>query len=255
MSKVITDSRILESIDKEIIGFELLRSFILNISKDYDLSKYLYEVYYTKGSSEYNFSTKTIFINIEDITKESIRTYYLNKDMYERYGLGYNKELLTNAWILFTILHEVEHVFQNKMIHEDENDIFSFIINSEYEFIKDSNNKKIYDEYHNYFYFERIATFKALETVINTLKERGNRDGVLDNVLQELVQFLKDGYRFKDGKLVSPIETIVELTNMKELLKIVKSLNLSYYEKYKDGFPIPIKKYSSARQMIISKYL
>lgn len=135
-----------------------LSNIIIDLIKnDTEVSKYLFDHSFIDKETliaNYSFTFKNLDLNIKKIKELSRET--LKKIDYE------NKYLFVNLYILHVIIHEIEHVKQNYLINETDNELKDLLLLE----LLSSKNKKTYRYYYNYYALESDAQSTALENVL-----------------------------------------------------------------------------------------
>ncbi|MCH5166369.1 MAG: hypothetical protein J1F35_00620 [Erysipelotrichales bacterium] len=256
MAKLFLDKLILKEIRTRVLDYNDIYSFIKFHLNDFGLAHYVRTIFPSKNSvSAYDFFEYKLRLDIGKVISDTENLALKHKKFYLERGFDFNECLYINLYILFTILHELGHALENYDLTCYPNDPEIIIMKEEIDFSCLKRNRAIYDKYHDYFLHERFATFNALDIIINTIIENNYDNGILDSFLQDFLHWINVGYEIKDNNLISPIETIVELMDKKELLSNIDINSLDSYTRLKKGYPITLIEYENRKKTVLKKYL
>ena len=192
--------------------------------------------------SVYNLKTRELTIYRERIIKDAeewlddfkrdfdspLSTYFMDEK---------NIIFFINLNILNSLVHELCHVVQNKIIHTCHSK-YQELIEEEYLFYQ--LEPDYYEKYYQCFTFEREAIACSFEAILLIIRQNTKDNCLFDFFLEEFKYHLVSGYTLENNKLTAPAEVI-----QKGFLKIKKIHKPSddIYEKLKFGYPIPKKTY------------
>lgn len=204
--------------------------------------------------SDMSISTKTLEIEINPQTYEK----RIDKDIEELVKYQYlERQIRTfNMFFMFAILHEGKHFNQMEMAlsRVSTQDFIRQAHRIWYEFITlpTSIHKKqvyaLYDQYHDFMFFEReanIASLKIVEQLVDDslLKEYCNRN---------LIIHYKLGYIHKGPFVKSPVEYTCNLFG--SVFDVTTVSNLSFVDKLEMGFPLDENEYQQLEKVFTTRF-
>lgn len=180
-------------------------------------------------SLEIKINPRTYEKRIDKAIEELVKKQYLEKQIRT-----------FNMFFLYAILHEVKHfnqieialgrVFTQDFIREAHRIWYEFVAHPTSEYKQQV--YALYNQYHNFMFFEREADIASLKIVESLLD-----DSLLKNYCnRNLVIHYKLGYINKGPFVKSPVEYTCNLFG--RVFDITTITNLSFMEKFEIGFPL-----------------
>lgn len=243
------DKNMAQIIQKEIISEKLMTEFMYYLLKQEKCSQFLEDIMIGNYETKYWHNGKKLYINYSKILEDA-------NYLFERDFVKTNKDLFINTWLLFIILHEMEHIKQSSYFYVKGNLLQEFL-KKEIIFSSSKISEEQYNEYHECFMFERIATFSSFGTIIDMYRESNIDADIYNCFLQYMIYYLELGYKFIDGNFYSPIEISFNFLGMQsdEYNKMIETCKLSILNRAEYGLPLTIDQYNKIKPEIIRKYL
>lgn len=235
------DRNFINEVVNTVIEYYELNSFISNIEYNYN-----YIASYSFISKVLKFDIDNIIKSIDDRLKRSTSIYNLNElKLLERYEL-------TCYETIYTILHELEHVKQVKLVKTTDKN------NLEVALIKDSIymlsiNQGLYKKNHDIFPIERMAVIRSNSSIIEMLKLDSDTANSLSSIyIKRCNSYKKDYYSNDNFPLLEYVTStnselyyeniLINKKNTKKILRKSKK-NLSLNDRIILGLPITTNEY------------
>lgn len=220
---------IINNLNKDILTFDQLKKYIIEIIKELELENYLNDVIESDevDFASYNIQDNTIKINYNDIIK------YAKVD-HRFLDSSINFYLFVNSELLINIFHEIVHIIQTCLYTEYSNEIYQ-IYKQNFELITAMTDKE-YVKTYDCLTVERDANITAFENLLSILESYySNETELIKYYYTCMKKQLLTGYIYSKGRLISPIENIYK-NYMKQEAPIID--NISTYNKLKIGADI-----------------
>lgn len=216
---------------KEILDIDLIQTIIDTIINCVDINYLVHRVAFLKENkykwlSIYYPNSKTLYINYSRVLSDSINTV-LHRNLY---SIDEEKIFEINLAILKVILHELEHVYQIKMLEDPNDTLESKLLRVSYEpylvkgEILSVEEKKYAHDFKKYLFkegyavdpAERFANIRAGYTICNMLGQLPEYALVKEYAERDLNRELLSGYVDLGMSILSPTEEF--LNNRQRLL-------------------------------------
>ena len=247
-----------KSVNDRILDLEDIEKILEILVIDNDLNDYILNLNFqpigSNNLASYSSKKRNITVYIKTINEmiKNIEENILNVSNLE-------KTLYKNLSILQIILHEVEHVKQEKKLYLGSN-LETFILRIS-RLIYSKDIEKLYEYSPN----ERFAEIKSFEQIIKLLYELKSNIENLQNILSiEKLQRLLRGYHYSNYSVNSPLITYFKLGNNEKLLSSFEWYNIKYEvtinkvvslyslnERLKYGFPITTNEYKENMKFLV----
>lgn len=258
-NKLLTEENGIEKIVEIAVGYNNLSSYVKEVTVQENSSK----IYDDKFIRTATYNNKKIQFYIDGLNK------YVNK-MSRIYLLYTSNDIMLyrNLIITRTILHELEHSNQKKIIDNEQNlesDILKLQSEFTWEFIYDELLKsnclpnettqklaqKIFIKVYQDVYFldpaERLANIKASKIILQILSLLDYNNDILIKLLEDSFKnYLLRGYEELDGKIVPPTPEYFRLIGKKEKLNKF----LWYNEEHAKCLKLTKEKYSLDKRLL-----
>lgn len=159
---------------------------------------------YDSDGMAYNFEEHEIIIDYEKVLKDLKKFSNKIKNFFKT-----NKEEkidIINNEIVLGILHELNHVKQEKIKKENNSDLAE-LMKISFNIFNNKSNRFYFLKY-DYIYFEYHACINAfydlINNVLNTAKYKNSLITYIENI--NLALYLLKKYQIKDGRIITPIE-------------------------------------------------
>lgn len=228
---------------------EFLKEFLIKKS----LSEEIFRIdkferiinYLVRESGQENYIESVIVTDFERLNiSRNTCAFYCNKKLYFSYLrtvhsndiVNYiiadkrSKSYFINLNIASVILHELEHVMQEKRSLEDPSNIESQVLTKAYQRRKELYKIGIYDYFYPIDPIERQANIKSLRKIIEI--ERKNQAG-LDFFDIKLKKTITSGYSLDNPSLINPFYTFFDKD-----LGITGIESLDYDKRIELGLPV-----------------
>ncbi len=150
-----------------------------------------------------------MLINFKQILDEANQLFIAS-------SLRSDKDIFINMWLLIIIIHEMEHIKQRSYFYGGAENYLEGHICREINFSTTEISEDKYDKYHEYFLYERLATFSAFGSVLDIFSKIDLSKDLYNCFLQYMLYYLKTGYEKIQNKIKSPLETTFELMEIKK---------------------------------------
>lgn len=236
-------------ITTQIIDEENLQDYIYRQIAKKNYSAYLNEIIINNKDTYFDQWNKRLLINLKEILEEG------NQLFIDRF-LTNKKDIFINIWILLMTIHEMEHIKHRSYFYGGAKDNLENYICHEINFSTTEIPSDDYKKYHNYFLYERLATFSAFGSIFDLFSKINLDKDLYDVYLQYMLYYLKDGYEESGKTIKSPLETVFELMNIKKekIKKLRPREKMSILEKTEFGFPLRLEQYNKVRTKLYNKY-
>ncbi len=192
------------------------------------LQKYCTEIdtdSYCEDPMTYCSEYHEIEVNYKNLLKEE----YKIANYYKKIFLMNNEEVIKfiNNIILLCSLHEINHVYHEKIKEERLCNLALRILLKKDKQVFKIDNGRFYDENYNYFYSEYHAEINALYTLIT---EFLNKDDLITHIFNvSTAQYLFNKYKIENNIIITPIDLFNEncLKNNKFSKELLNKLNQS----------------------------
>ena len=240
------DKKMIEIIQKRIIDEKDLVDYIHRKIKQ-NLNKI---IFINDGDTCFRHNNGELLINFRQLLDDA------NELFINNYLTRGDKDIFINMWILTMIIHEMEHIKQRSYLYGGTRNYLENYIRHEIIFSATKISDDKYDEYHDYFLYERLATFSAFGSIFDIFSQIDLSTDLYDCFLQYMLYYLETGYEKIQNKIKSPLETTFELMQIKKskIKNLIIKENMSILEKAEFGLPLNIKQYTKIRTKMLSKY-
>ena len=210
-------------------------SFIYNLWKEYiehfDLSHECSSINFVNDflggqSAGYSSNKREVIFNTELMKKEAIFCA-------KKYNLdGYDYYCYVNLKILEIILHEFEHIIQEKKSNIEPNDLELELISwckMNMELWRLINNKYTYNETYKFNPCERLAELYSYKNILNIIKTYGYTSNKVVNLLNKELSFIQlNGYNYEKD-IICPTEFYFMNTGLEPIW-----YNMNFYSSDRD---------------------
>lgn len=226
---------------------------VINIAIDNDdLSSFVNDVSYNyEYTASYGFISKTLRFNINNIIRCIKKSLNFYSDAYDLKQIRlFEKYVYVCYEFVYTILHELEHIKQIKLLDTSEENTFeTTLIQNNIDML--SINPDLYKKEHDLFPIERMAIINSNSKIIEMLKLDGDVFFILNNIYVNrynsfVTQYYSNG-RFPLLEYVNATDSslyyedlLIDKNNTKKILKRVKK-DISFEDRVLMGLPITQK--------------
>lgn len=222
-------------------------------SKYYELEKYFKDVVIinakTPSLAYYSPQLKTIYVNIYKLIKTT--GYYIAQN--ENISIYEEKILAVNLYILKVLLHEIEHIVQERIIRDGQENIEKEILIASF---NNEQNLKDNKEYSNKKYYtnpiERQAEIKSLNQ-INRIANETNNETVFRFFERELLITAMNDYKIGESINVYPYQYFFN-NYKKEIIKDIEEIQMlkdNYDLRIQLGLAISHREYNVLKRKLI----
>jgi len=238
--------RLLELIIKnsrqnKLLNINDIEIIVKNLLEIYDVDEYLKNIRYT--------NSKTLYVGAYDsIKKELIFNYkkilsvILNIKKESFFKVYDNYILYFNIVILQIIMHEFEHIYQQKVIYNIDNEYSEFL--KKFLYIQDTISKKYYEICPE----ERTAEILSYEKINNSMEYMSDFNIEIKDIINtDYIQRTIRGYKYYNDKFIVPTYEYLKYCDMTidfDFFNKIKELNerLLYGLEVSNEEILPIKK-------------
>lgn len=242
------DEEINIKLNKSIFNEDDIKNFVRGFVRFLNIEEYLKDINIGFAKVKGNLARYDLVTNNLDIDLS-----LMIKDAHNGYGLDNDSELVlfTNIMIIFTLVHEITHIYQNA--HKNDFGALPSIIRKEFGLFSILSTKE-YNKYWGFFTSEREAVINSYEYILFLLKYVIKNDDMYDYFFDNLAEVLASGYKVKRKEIVSPLQIVNKRFSNKSLPKITTN---DIYNSLKYGYPISMCEYnlydSKSKEIITKK--
>lgn len=233
---IIKDSR-----QNKILNINDIENIVEKLLEIYDVNKYLKNVRY--------INSKTLYVAAYDSIKKELLFNYkkilsvilnIKKECY--FKVYDNYILYFNIVILQVIMHEFEHIYQEKVIFNIDNEYSEFL--KKFLCVKDTISKKYYEICPE----ERTAEILSYEKINNSINYMSYFNPEIKDVINtDYIQRTIRGYKYDNDKFIVPTYEYLKSCDMIidfDFFNKIKKLNkrLLYGLEVNNEEILPIKK-------------
>ncbi len=239
------DRKMMEIIKTKIIDEQDLQDYIYRQVNKKNYFKYLNEIIMNDKDTYFDQFHKRLLINFKQILEEG-------NQLFEDTQLTSNKDIFINTWLLLIMIHEMEHIKQRSYFYGGAKNYLEDYICREINFSTTEISKNDYEKYHDYFLYERLATFSAFSSIFDMFSKLDLEIELYDCFLQYMLGYLEIGYEKSKGTVKSPIETVFKLMklNQNKIKKLMPKKHMSILERAQFGLPLKLEQYNKVRAKI-----
>lgn len=240
------DRKMTNIITSQIVDEQNLLDYIHRQIDKKNYSRYLNKIIINNNGTYFSQTHKNLFIDFEQLQEEG-------NQLFTESFLTRDKDLFINIWLLIIVIHEMEHIKHRSFFYGGAKNKLEEYICREINFSTTEIPSDDYDKYHDYFLYERLATFSSFGSIFDLFSKVDFDRNLCDCFFQYMLYYLEIGYEKSNDVVKSPLETVFELMKIEkdEIKKLMIQKNMSILEKAEFGFPLKLKQYNKVKTKYI----